>query len=156
MYQLHKEHRQIARQLDLYFLVNRSQLLLRENKFTYLPEVRKLAKDVWQRHVASSKLSEPEIIDYALYFNLTHQLPYAIQLLRPLVEWAQPNPYALMIWISLHTMKWGELKTEQEVLRAQEFLSKEDWCELIASGRYLPLTLLERYRIRHAWYSNQE
>jgi hypothetical protein len=155
-YQLHKEQRQIARQLDLYYLVNRSQLLLRENKFSYLPEVQKLAKDVWQRHVTGSQLSEPEIIEYALYFNLTHQPSYAFQLLRPLVERTRPNPYALMIWISMHTMQWGELKTEQEVLRAQEFLSKEEWSELVDSGSYLPLTLMERYKIRHAWYSSQE
>ncbi|NOS92909.1 MAG: hypothetical protein HOP30_13375, partial [Cyclobacteriaceae bacterium] len=154
-YQIHKEHRQIARQLDLYYLVNRSQLLLQENKFSYLPEVQKLAKDVWQRHVAGLQFSESEIIDYALYFNLTHQPSYAIQLLKPLVQRPQPHSRALMIWISMHTVEWGELKTEQEVLRAKEFLSKDEWRELVDSGKYLPLTLLERYKIRHVWYSNQ-
>ncbi len=155
-YLLHKEHQLIARQLDLYYLVSRSQQLLRENKFNYIPEAQKLAKDVWQRHVAAAKLTEPEIIEYVLYFNLTHNSPYATRLLKPLVERAHPNPGALMIWISMHAFQWGELKTEQEVLRAQEFLSKEAWCELVDSGTYLPLTFLERYKIRHAWYANRQ
>jgi hypothetical protein len=152
LYRNHTAYQSISKQLDFYYCVNRAQLLLRENKFIFLPEVKRLSGEVWKNHVMKTLLTDDETTEFAQFFILTYQKQYAIKLLKPLVTRPQPNADALKIWISLQQGKQSERETENDLLDYRKHLTPEQWTELVESGTFLPLQILERYKVRHAWY----
>lgn len=149
--QLKKASVSVIRDLRLYFYVTKAQLLLAERKYFYLPEIKALSTYVWLNLVKNQKLSDLEAIDFALFFNLTFNEKYSKELLEPLVNRAEPHPEALMISISLSYDESNEAGTEEALIKAQKFLTRNQWIELAGSGSFLPVSILERSKVREIW-----
>ncbi|MBS1553307.1 MAG: hypothetical protein JSU09_00150 [Bacteroidetes bacterium] len=150
-YQTAPDKKELVRQLDFYYYVTRAQLLARTQQFKFFSEIQGLSSQVWHRFVKNAPHSDDEAIEYSLFFNLTHNPQFAVELLKPLVEREQPNPKAFMIWTSIVYDSGKEKETEDHLLDALRFLTPQQWVELATSGGYLPVTVLERIKLRQAW-----
>jgi hypothetical protein len=141
----------LAKDLEFYYLVHKSQGLMQARKYQYIREARNLANRVWIRHLHERARTADDSVSFAYYFSSMHEPDYARALLRPLAQRSRPHPEALKGWISLSFDPQDERATERRVLAAERVLATEEWQELVSSGLYLPVDILARIRIRERW-----
>lgn len=143
----------IIKKLSAFYLIRLINEYQKISEIKHASGITSLCRQFYRQHLATAELSDDERLRWSLYFNQFSERELSLLLLEPMVRRESPHPDGYKIWISLHHHKDHEWLAEQ-LLAAAKFLSRDDWQELVSSRQFLPLTILEDYRVRQIYQAN--
>jgi|GEM_PF-5734319 len=141
----------LYRQVRLFHLITHLQSTWPKGMLTRDTKIAGLLDELWKDYVKDEKLSDERRIEWALFFNCYERLNWSVALLTPLVDRANPDHYALSLLLSIKACLSQNRDLNEQVLQASEILTDDEWCNLLASGRFLPISFMENYEIRRLY-----